>query len=118
MGNPVEKRESRLCGEMVNTIDSKSVARKGLPVRLRPKAQSKTTGRFPGNEKSETMIDEQGIERHTWPAERVQRLYRDLENFIADLTRQEYRQFETDFAGVKTILHERMNNQAGNTATK
>lgn len=55
------------------------------------------------------MIDELGVERHTWPADRVARLYRELENFIADLTREEYRQFGDDFKGVQTILHERMN---------
>lgn len=83
-----------------------------------PGGTTKRPGDFPETKKIETMIDEQGIERHTWPAERVQRLYRELDNFIADLTHQEYRQFENDFLGVKTILHERMYNQVGNTATK
>lgn len=46
--------------------------------------------------------------RHLFSRERLERLYKEIENYIADLTHEEYRVYMEDFTGVKTSIHQRM----------
>lgn len=52
--------------------------------------------------------DEQGVTRHAMPRRKVESLYNQLQNFIADCTVEEYKANEQAFTAVKTLLHQRM----------
>ena len=52
--------------------------------------------------------DEQGITRHAMPRGKVESLYNQLQNFIADCTVEEYKAHEQAFTAIKTLLHQRM----------
>lgn len=54
------------------------------------------------------MIDELGVQRHTFSRERLESLYRELDHFIADCTRDEYQKEIKHFIGIKTLLHTRI----------
>ena len=52
--------------------------------------------------------DEQGVTRHAMPRGKVEYLYNQLQNFIADCTVEEYKAHEQAFTDIKTLLHQRM----------
>lgn len=52
--------------------------------------------------------DEQGITRHEIPRFKIEYLYNQLQNFIADCTVEEYKAHEQAFTDIKTLLHQRM----------
>lgn len=54
------------------------------------------------------FTDEQGVTRHAMPRRKVESLYNQLQNFIADCTVEEYKAHEQAFTAVKTLLHQRM----------
>ncbi len=55
------------------------------------------------------FVDESGCRRHTMTSSELNVLYRKLENFIADCTKDEYERRKDEFASVLTIIHQRMN---------
>lgn len=52
--------------------------------------------------------DGQGITRHAMSRGKVESLYNQLQNFIADCTVEEYKAHEQAFTDIKTLLHQRM----------
>lgn len=54
------------------------------------------------------FTDEQGVTRHAMPRRKVESLYNQLQNFIADCTVEEYKANEQAFTAIKTLLHQRM----------
>lgn len=52
--------------------------------------------------------DEQGITRHEMPRFKIEYLYNQLQNFIADCTVEEFRANKQAFTAIKTLLHQRM----------
>lgn len=52
--------------------------------------------------------DEQGVTRHAMPRFKIESLYNQLQNFIADCTVDEYKANEQAFTAIKTLLHQRM----------
>lgn len=52
--------------------------------------------------------DEQGVTRHAMPRFKIESLYNQLQNFIADCTVEEYKAHEQAFTAVKTLLHQHM----------
>jgi len=52
--------------------------------------------------------DEQGITRHEMPRFKIEAVYNQLQNFIADCTVEEFRANEQAFTAIKTLLHQRM----------
>ena len=54
------------------------------------------------------LKDEQGVTRHAMPRGKVESLYNQLQNFIADCTVDEYKANEQAFTAIKTLLHKRM----------
>lgn len=54
------------------------------------------------------IIDEMGIERHTSSRERLENLYREFANFVADCTPEEYREKRAEIVAIKTMIHQRM----------
>lgn len=52
--------------------------------------------------------DEQGVTRHAMPRRKVESLYNQLQNFIANCTVEEYKAHEQAFTDIKTLLHQRM----------
>ena len=53
-------------------------------------------------------LDQYGIQRHAMTKAQLQSLYKQLEDFIADLTPGEYAENEPSFIRVKTAIHQRM----------
>lgn len=53
------------------------------------------------------FIDATGATRHALPKEALRKLYRDLENFVADLTPEEYQRDKESFIKVFTAIHQR-----------
>lgn len=54
------------------------------------------------------FTDEQGVTRHEMPRFKIESLYNQLQNFIADCTVEEYKAHEQAFTAIKTLLHQRM----------
>lgn len=54
------------------------------------------------------FTDNQGATRHAMSREQLEKLYKDFENFIADLTIQEWRDNMLELARVKTMIAERI----------
>ncbi len=54
------------------------------------------------------IVDEGGAIRHQMSQEKLSRLYRDMANFVADLTYEEYKANEQAITGIKTLLHQRI----------
>ena len=52
--------------------------------------------------------DETGATRHAMERKELNELYRQLENFIADLTIQEWRDNMSELARVKTMIADRI----------
>ena len=57
------------------------------------------------------MIIENGITRHAMKPEKLERLYKLLEDFQADLTLAEWDEYRETVKQVQTILHQRMNQE-------
>ena len=57
------------------------------------------------------FFDWDGAFRHTMTLPSLERLYKDLEFFIADCTRQEYVKNEAAIKAIQTLLHDRMNEE-------
>ena len=54
------------------------------------------------------FIDELGATRHALTRDELRDLYVRLDNFIADLTRDEAEQSKNEFTAIKTAIHQRM----------
>ena len=54
------------------------------------------------------MTDEYGAQRHILPKQELKRLYRSLDNFVADLTVEEFRNNKDAINRVKTLIHQRI----------
>lgn len=54
------------------------------------------------------FVDEQGATRHALSRGEIEMLYRKLDNFISDCTVQECECYKDALIGVKTLLHQRM----------
>lgn len=54
------------------------------------------------------LRDEQGVTRHEMPRFKIESLYNQLQNFIADCTVDEYKAHELAFMEIKLLLHQRM----------
>lgn len=54
------------------------------------------------------MTDEYGVQRHILPKQELERLYRSLDNFVADLTVEEFRNDEDAINRVKALIHQRI----------
>lgn len=52
--------------------------------------------------------DELGVTRHSLSRRKIDTLYRNLDNFIADCTVEEYKQYKESITAIKTLLHSRM----------
>lgn len=52
--------------------------------------------------------DEQNITRHEMPRFKIEALYKQLDNFIADCTIEECEQYKDSIIGIKTLLHQRI----------
>lgn len=52
--------------------------------------------------------DEQGVTRHALSRGKIEFLYTQLENFIADCTVEEYNEYKESFTAVKTLIHQRI----------
>lgn len=52
--------------------------------------------------------DEQGATRHAMPRFKIESVYVQLQRFIADCTVQECERYKDALIGVKTLLHQRM----------
>lgn len=59
-------------------------------------------------EKNKGIIDINGANRHTMTKSDLNALYRSIDNFIADCTFEEVKRFESDIIGLKTLIHQRM----------
>ena len=56
------------------------------------------------------FTDKTGATRHAMPNEALRKLYRDIENFIADLTPEEYQKDKESYIKVFTAIHQRERN--------
>lgn len=54
------------------------------------------------------MQDNNGAIRHMMPGGALLELYKDLENFVADLTTEEYERHMAAIKEVQTIIHKRI----------
>ena len=54
------------------------------------------------------FVDEQGATRHAMSRVEIETLYKKLDNFISDCTVQECERYKDSLIGVKTLLHQRM----------
>ena len=57
------------------------------------------------------IIDETGCARYTMTLERLQALYKQFENFVADCTQQEYNENKQAITAVYTLIHKHINNE-------
>lgn len=56
-------------------------------------------------------IDEFGSTRHLLTKEQLNDIYRRIDDFAADCTVEEYKEFREAFIQIKTLIHTRMNKQ-------
>lgn len=54
------------------------------------------------------IVDENGALRHTMTRNELERLYREIERFVADSTLEEYNANEKAIKGIETMIHQRM----------
>ena len=54
------------------------------------------------------LVDEQGATRHAMSRVEIETLYKKLDDFISDCTVQECERYKDSLIGVKTLLHQRM----------
>lgn len=55
------------------------------------------------------FVDETGSRRYTMTYDQLQALYKQMENFVADCTQQEYRENKGSIISVFTLLHKHIN---------
>lgn len=55
------------------------------------------------------IIDETGCTRYTMTLEKLQALYKQFENFVADCTQQEYNENKQSITAVYTLIHKHIN---------
>lgn len=53
------------------------------------------------------IIDKTGATRHTMTRAELEHLYKEIERFVADCTRDEYLAYQKEIRGVYTLIHER-----------
>jgi len=54
------------------------------------------------------VYDVDGAMRHIMSEEELLDLYHKIDNFMADCTKEEVEHFKQDFIGVKTLIHQRI----------
>lgn len=54
------------------------------------------------------FIDESGAKRHTMTRAELERLYKEIERFVADSTLEESCANEQAIKGIETMIHQRM----------
>lgn len=59
--------------------------------------------------KKRGIVDETGASRYTMTLDQLNRLYKSLEEFVADCTQEEYRANKAAIADVFTLLHKHIN---------
>ena len=57
------------------------------------------------------IIDETGCQRYKMTEQQLQALYRQLENFVADCTQQEYNENKSAIIAVYSLIHKHINNE-------
>lgn len=57
------------------------------------------------------IIDVTGFQRYTMTLEQLQALYKQLENFVADCTQEEYNENKVAIIAVYSLLHKHINNE-------
>lgn len=55
------------------------------------------------------IIDETGATRHTMTRAELERLYKEIERFVADCTQQEYTENKQAITAVYTLIHKHIN---------
>lgn len=55
------------------------------------------------------IIDETGCQRHTMTADKLDALYKQFENFVADCTKEEYEQNKDAITAVYSLIHKHIN---------
>lgn len=55
------------------------------------------------------FVDESGCRRHTMTSRELDSLYRRLESFVADCTREEYNAIRDSITDIYTMIHKRIN---------
>lgn len=53
------------------------------------------------------FVDEKGVTRHAMTYEQLEKLYKQLDGFIADCTVAEYESNKEHFIAIKTLIHQR-----------
>lgn len=54
-------------------------------------------------------IEENGIKRHLLTREELEELYKKIDNLVADCTYQEFQEHKESFIDIKTLIHQRIN---------
>ena len=57
------------------------------------------------------IIDETGATRYTMTREELERLYKEIERFVADCTIQEYNENKQSITAVYSLIHKHINNE-------
>ena len=57
------------------------------------------------------IVDETGCRRYTMPLDRLQALYKQFENFVADCTKQEYEENKQAITAVYSLIHKHINTE-------
>ena len=55
------------------------------------------------------IVDESGARRYTMTVEKLQTLYKDFENFVADCTEAEYKENKESITAVYALIHKHIN---------
>lgn len=61
----------------------------------------------PYDKPSGEFKDENGVTRHAMTYEQLEKLYKQLDEFIADCTVAEYERNKDHFIAIKTLIHQR-----------
>ena len=56
------------------------------------------------------IIDDMGCHRYTMEPEQLQALYKQIENFVADCTVEEYEEYKWAISGLYELIHKHMKN--------
>lgn len=57
------------------------------------------------------IIDETGATRYTMTRAELERLYKEIERFVADCTQQEYTENKQSITAVYSLIHKHINNE-------
>lgn len=57
------------------------------------------------------IIDETGATRYTMTRAELERLYKEIEQFVADCTQQEYTENKQAITAVYSLIHKHINNE-------